>query len=112
MAITASQARAQLFPLIDQLCAGGDPVVITSKSGNAVLISEAEFSNMVENIYIMSNPAFAQSILDGRKELAAGQGTSYLLDELIDILRTDAPLPKKISAKPRKKSVSTRSGKK
>ena len=57
MAITASQARAQLFPLIEQVNEDMKPVVITSKGGNAVLISESEYESMIETTYLLSTPA-------------------------------------------------------
>ena len=41
MAITASEARARLFPLIEEVNLNEKPVTITSKGGNAVLISES-----------------------------------------------------------------------
>lgn len=41
MVITASEARSQLFPLIAQVNNDSTPVVITSKKGNAVLVSES-----------------------------------------------------------------------
>ena len=59
MAITASQARAQLFPLIEQVNEDMKPVVITSKAGNAVLISESEYESMIETAYLLSTPAIA-----------------------------------------------------
>jgi antitoxin YefM len=39
VAITASQARATLFPLIEKVSADMALVLITSKNGNAILIS-------------------------------------------------------------------------
>jgi antitoxin YefM len=44
MNLSASEARAKLFPLIEELNAGGDPVLISSKAGNAVLLSESEYN--------------------------------------------------------------------
>jgi prevent-host-death family protein len=50
MAITASQAREQLFPLIEQVNLDSTSVVITSKKGNAVLISESEWESILESM--------------------------------------------------------------
>jgi len=91
MRIKTSFAQLQLPSLIDSLNRGSDAVIITSEAGNAVLISETEYSNLLENIYIMKNPVFGQSILDGRKELAEGHGVSYSIPELLAMLATDAP---------------------
>jgi prevent-host-death family protein len=57
VAITASEARATLFPLIEKVNADMAPVLITSKNGNAVLISESEYESMLEMQYLLSTPA-------------------------------------------------------
>jgi len=57
MAITASEARARLFPLIEEVNANEKPVTITSKGGNAVLISESEYESILETAYLLSSPA-------------------------------------------------------
>jgi antitoxin YefM len=64
MAISASQARAQLFPLIEQVNADMKPVVITSKAGNAVLISVSEYESMIETAYLLSTPANREWLLE------------------------------------------------
>ena len=48
MAISASTAREKLFPLIEQVNQDLKPVLITSKNGNAVLISESEYESIIE----------------------------------------------------------------
>ncbi len=77
MNLTASEARAKLFPLIEELNDGADPIVITSKNGNAVLLSESEYSSMLETLYIMSNPQNLIDIKNAEKELARGEGFIY-----------------------------------
>ena len=57
MAITASEARARLFPLIEEVNLNEKPVTITSKGGNAVLISESEYESILETAYLLSSPA-------------------------------------------------------
>ena len=56
MVITASDARARLFPLIEQVNQDSTSVVITSKNGNAVLISQSEYESMMEMLYLMQSP--------------------------------------------------------
>jgi antitoxin YefM len=56
MSIPASEARAKLFPLIQQVNDDAIPVLITSKAGNAVLISESEYESLMETMYLISNP--------------------------------------------------------
>lgn len=73
MAITASQARAQLFPLIEQVNEDMKPVVITSKAGNAVLISESEYESMIETAYLLSTPANREWLLDSLAQADRGE---------------------------------------
>jgi antitoxin YefM len=75
MSITASQARAQLFPLIEQVNEDMKPVVITSKAGNAVLISQSEYESMIETSYLLSTPANREWILESLAQADWGELT-------------------------------------
>lgn len=70
MAITASEARKRLFPLIEQVNADQEPVEILSKGGTAFLISEAQFRSMTETAYLMRSPANAARLLGGVADAA------------------------------------------
>ncbi|MFC6181318.1 type II toxin-antitoxin system Phd/YefM family antitoxin [Lactiplantibacillus daowaiensis] len=57
-ATTFSDFRKELKTYMDKATDDFEPITITRKNRqNAVLISEAEYNNMVENQYILSNPA-------------------------------------------------------
>jgi antitoxin YefM len=75
MAVTASEARAQLFPLIEQVNADQVPVEIVSKKGTAFLVSEAQYRSMTETAYLMRSPANAERLLAGVAQVAAGKVT-------------------------------------
>ena len=81
MAITASEARKRLFPLIEQVNADQEPVEILSKGGTAFLVSEAQFRSMAETSYLLRSPANAQRLLAGIAELDAGLGQVHELLE-------------------------------
>ena len=70
MAITASDARKNLFPLIEQVNEDHQPVEITSRRGDAVLLSREDFDALTETAYLRRTPANAmrlmQSVLDAR----------------------------------------------
>ncbi len=53
---TASDARKNLFGLLRQVNDDADTVTITSKGGNAVLVSEAEWSAIQETLFISAMP--------------------------------------------------------
>lgn len=46
--------RKQIFELIDQTVKYNEPINISTKSGNAVLISEEDYNNLVETMYLNS----------------------------------------------------------
>lgn len=66
--ITITKARAQLYKLIDFLQTGQPPVLITGKTGNAVLVSEDEWRSISETLHLLSIPGMKESIQDGMQE--------------------------------------------
>ncbi len=66
-AITATNARKDLYKLLQQVQETHEPVCITSKHGSGILISEEDFSAIQETLYLQSIPGMSQSILDGSK---------------------------------------------
>ncbi|MDA8159186.1 MAG: type II toxin-antitoxin system Phd/YefM family antitoxin [Desulfobacteraceae bacterium] len=63
--LTANQARASLQQIIDQTAMNHEPVVITGKRNNAVLISSEDWAAIQETIYLLSIPGMRESILEG-----------------------------------------------
>lgn len=94
MAITASQARAQLFPLIEQVNADMKPVVITSKAGNAVLISVSEYESMIETAYLLSTPANREWLLESLAQ--ADRGELQVVEFPLTAVREKSKAKKKI----------------
>jgi prevent-host-death family protein len=64
-AVTASEARANLYRLIDEVAASHDPLLITGKRGNAVLLSEADWNAIQETLHLLSIPGMRESIRAG-----------------------------------------------
>lgn len=73
MSITASEARKNLFPLIEQVNDDRAPVHITSRSGNAVLLSEEDYSSWQETVYLLRSPANARRLAESTAEAEAGR---------------------------------------
>lgn len=63
--ITVSEARANLYRLIDETAASHQPLLISGKRNNAVLISEEDWSSIQETLYLNSIPSMRESILEG-----------------------------------------------
>ncbi len=62
---TASQARAKLYRLIDEVAESHEPIMITGKRNNGVLISEEDWKSIAETLYLTSIPGMRASIKKG-----------------------------------------------
>jgi antitoxin YefM len=72
MAITASQARRELFPLIEKVNDDRAPIEITSRRGNAILMSVDDYEAWKETAYLFSSPAMARRLLESFEHIEAG----------------------------------------
>ena len=63
--LTATQARSQLYRLIDDIATSHQPVAITGKRRNAVLMSEEDWRAVQETLYLLSIPGMRESIREG-----------------------------------------------
>jgi len=66
--LNATEARSKLYGLIDETTNSHQPIVITGKRGNAVLISEDDWNAINETLHLLSVPGLRESILNGMKE--------------------------------------------
>jgi len=65
--ITATQARSKIYQLMDDAAASHEPIQITGKRGNAVLLHEDDWKAIQETLYLLSIPGMKESILEGGK---------------------------------------------
>jgi antitoxin YefM len=61
----ATEARAKLYALIDETTDTHEPIVITGKRGNAVLLAEDDWKAINESLYLLSVPGMRESIQEG-----------------------------------------------
>ena len=66
--VTATEARSRLYSLIDEAESTHEPIVITGKRGNAVLVSESDWNSIKETLYLLSIPGMRDSIREGMEE--------------------------------------------
>jgi len=67
--LKATDARADLYNLIDETAESHhQPIVITGKRNNAVLISESDWNAINETLYLLSVPGMRESIKEGLEE--------------------------------------------
>jgi antitoxin YefM len=79
MAITASEARKNLFPLIEQVNNDRMPVEIMSKHGAAVLISLADYEALEETAHLLRAPANARRLLESLAQAQQGEREEHPL---------------------------------
>lgn len=63
--MSATEAHKRLYALIDEVGDSHEPVQITGKRGNAVLLSEADWNAIQETLHLVSIPGMRESILEG-----------------------------------------------
>lgn len=63
--LSASDARANLYRLIDQVNQSHEPTLIKGKQNSAILISEDDWQAIQETLFLLSIPNMRKSILDG-----------------------------------------------
>ena len=73
MSVTASQARKNLFPLIEQVNEDHAPVEITSRRGDAVLMSRADYDALEETAHLLRVPANARHLVESLEQARRGQ---------------------------------------
>ena len=66
--LNATEARAKLYTLIDETAVSHQPVKITGKRGNAVLVSEEDWNAISETLYLLSVPGMRESIKEGMEQ--------------------------------------------
>lgn len=64
-ALTVTEARTKLFQLIDEVADSHQPVLITGKRANAILVSEEDWRAIEETMYLLNIPGMRESILEG-----------------------------------------------
>ena len=68
--------RKNLFELLEQTIKYNEPINISTKDGNAVVLSEEDYKGLMETLYLSSIPGLKESILEG-----ANTPTSELVAE-------------------------------
>ncbi len=63
--LNATEARSKLYNLIDETAQTHQPIVITGKRGNAVLLAEDDWNSINETLFLLSVPGMRESIREG-----------------------------------------------
>ncbi len=63
--VSVTKARSQFYKLLDEIATKHEPVQITGKRANAVLVSEEDWRAIQETLYLLSIPGMRESIREG-----------------------------------------------
>ena len=63
--INATNARKKLYKLIDDVRETHEPVYITGKTGNVVMLSDEDYRSIQETLYLVSVPTMREKIIEG-----------------------------------------------
>jgi len=66
--LNATEARSKLYSLIDEAADTHQPIVITGKRANAVLVSEDDWNAIAETLHLLSVPGMRESIKEGMSQ--------------------------------------------
>lgn len=87
MSISASEARQRLFPLLEQVNTDHEPVRITSRAGDAVLMSADDYDSWQETVYLLRSPENARRLMEAVARDKAGQQAPAQFTKSIDELQ-------------------------
>jgi antitoxin YefM len=83
MSISASEARQRLFPLLEQVNTDHRPVRITSRAGNAVLMSADDYDSWQETVYLLRSPENARRLMEAvARDKAGNSAQTTSINEL------------------------------
>ena len=74
--LTATEARQDLFRLVEKSVKRHAPVRITSKAGDALLISEEDYESLIETLELLSTKGLLKSIRQAKADIKAGRTKS------------------------------------
>ncbi len=63
-----TELRKNLFSTVDSVIKFNEPVQVTTKNGNAILLSEEDYNALLETVYLMSQPGLVSKIKEGEKK--------------------------------------------
>jgi antitoxin YefM len=79
MAVTASEAHRNLFPLIEKVNDDRTAIEITSRRGDAVLLSRADYDALEETAHLLRVPANAKRLVESLQQALSGQREEHAI---------------------------------
>lgn len=74
LALSFSKVRANFKKVCDEVTEDFETIIITRERGeNVVMMSESEYNNLLENLYVRKNKAFYNELIESISQVAEGQ---------------------------------------
>lgn len=64
----ATSLRKDLYKTLEEVIRYNEPVTVTSKSGNAVILSESDYNSLVETVFLMSQPGLMEEYKKAKEQ--------------------------------------------
>lgn len=64
--IPITQARQNLYNILDETITNSEPIEILGKRGNGILISKQDWNSIQETLFLLSIPGMRKSLIEGR----------------------------------------------
>ena len=66
IATNVTSFRKNIFSLLDQTIKYNEPLSVTTKSGNVVVLSEEDYRGLTESLYLSTVPGMKEKLLEGK----------------------------------------------
>ena len=65
--INITNFRKDIYELLEQTIKFNEPINITTKNGNAVVISEEDYKGLMETVYLLNTPGMKEKLIKGKE---------------------------------------------
>lgn len=66
--VSITSLRKELYKIMERVISLNEPICVSTKNGNSIIMSEQDYNSLQETIYLLSQPGLLDSIKDGEKE--------------------------------------------
>lgn len=74
--LSATSLRSRLFHVLQKASKAHVPFLITSRGGDVVLLSKADYENLLESLELLSTPGVLKGVREAREDIKAGRTKS------------------------------------
>lgn len=68
--VNVTNFRKDIYSLLEQIIRFNEPINISTKNGNAVVLSEEDYNSLMETLHIMSVPNLKDEIIERANDMA------------------------------------------